>query len=76
MSNIDYKDVVRLMPTDVLQSVTAGNSTVDMYKFAIGSNELAFRERLHKAAVRVGLRTWKHVVPEKWREILTEMDNV
>lgn len=48
MLNIRYEDVVRLMPTDMLASVTANNSMVDMWKYCIGSNELAFRERYEK----------------------------
>lgn len=48
MLNIRYEDVVRLMPTDMLASVTANNSMVDMWKYCIGLNELVFRERYEK----------------------------
>lgn len=40
-----FEDIVRLMPTDMLASATANNSIADMYKYAIGTAELAFRIR-------------------------------
>ena len=43
---LKFEDVVRIMPTDMLKSTTACNSIVDMWKYSIGSNELAFRDRI------------------------------
>lgn len=42
---MNYGDVVRFMPTDILNASTASNSVVDILKYSIGAAEIAFRER-------------------------------
>jgi hypothetical protein len=43
--HMTYEDLVRFQSTDQIKADVANNSIVDMWKFGIGTAELAFRER-------------------------------